>query len=372
MKNGDKLYMVSIIVPLFKGQQYLCKLIEMASQNQKYINYRGIKVELLLINDYPKIPLKKEKIQNEGLIVKYIENDENIGIHRTKIQGLQLCEGEYIVFLDQDDTIMPNYLESQLERLGTYGAVFCNGYWRKGELIFNLIQNKEFCLEKYLEIGYPLISLGQLLIRKAFIPQEWKEVPLTENGWDDHFLWACLMYHKISINYNEQPLYTHEENGNNESFNWSAMKRSGIDFEQKYLRTHILSGDQEKQFKKLVEKKLEKYDKYIILDKLFEKVNPLKLQKYLKKYEYNRIAIYGMGIYGKKLYEELEKSDIKVIYGIDKNATNKHLKIPMYTELQQNIYVDIIICATGFDDDNIIKHLNLKAITLLEILNNIE
>lgn len=43
---------------------------------------------------------------------------------------------------------------------------------------------------------------------------------------------------------------------------------------------------------------------------------------YILDMGYKSIAIYGMGILGQRLYDELEESDIIVKYAIDRNAAN--------------------------------------------------
>ena len=43
--------------------------------------------------------------------------------------------------------------------------------------------------------------------------------------------------------------------------------------------------------------------------------------QYFEKYNFNSIAIYGMGALGEILLNELRDTDIKVVYGIDKNAS---------------------------------------------------
>lgn len=43
---------------------------------------------------------------------------------------------------------------------------------------------------------------------------------------------------------------------------------------------------------------------------------------YIADRGYKNIAIYGMGVLGQRLYDELEESDITVKYAIDRNAIN--------------------------------------------------
>lgn len=46
------------------------------------------------------------------------------------------------------------------------------------------------------------------------------------------------------------------------------------------------------------------------------------LDSYFEKYEYKKIAVYGMNFVGQTLCKELEGSHIQISYAIDKNAEN--------------------------------------------------
>ena len=65
--------------------------------------------------------------------------------------------------------------------------------------------------------------------------------------------------------------------------------------------------------------------------------------KYLEKQGYKEVAIYGMNYVGETLLRELEGSNIKVMYGIDKNAANIRSDIEIKTPDSELPMVDVII-----------------------------
>lgn len=60
-----------------------------------------------------------------------------------------------------------------------------------------------------------------------------------------------------------------------------------------------------------------------VLDKWLQiKIKGYSLETYFEENEIKHIAIYGMGAIGRRLYEEILQGQIKVCYGIDRNADN--------------------------------------------------
>ncbi len=357
----------SIIVPLFHGQKYLSNLLNMAENNANNLSDK-MNLELIIINDDPQTKINIPDCENKLFILKYFENEINRGIHATRIRGVEEASGDYILFLDQDDLIEDNYIAIQLGNIGVNDAIVCNGYWRQKETIIKKMSKQENDFENYLKHGYPLVSLGQILIKKAEIPQEWLRHPLTQNGWDDHFMWACLVYQKAQIEFINRFLYTHVEHESNESFNWMGMKKSGLEF-RKFFEINVkMSTAQKLMFQSIIDKKIVKYDKYKTIDDLWKQVEDKRLIQYFYANSYYKIAIYGMGIWGKRLYQVLQKSEVKVVYGIDRNAKEKYIELPVLNEKNPEIITDLIVCATGFDDEKIKEQLNGNTITLFDLL----
>lgn len=63
-----------------------------------------------------------------------------------------------------------------------------------------------------------------------------------------------------------------------------------------------------------------------LLDKWLQiKNDGRSLETYFEDNLISRIAIYGLGAIGRRLYEELSHGDIEVCYGIDRNAADIHI-----------------------------------------------
>lgn len=76
---------------------------------------------------------------------------------------------------------------------------------------------------------------------------------------------------------------------------------------------------------------------------LENKQNGKELEHYFAENGMKRIAIYGMSYIGQRLYEELQESDIEVVYGIDKNAKEVYSTLNIYQPTDELPAVDAII-----------------------------
>ena len=95
------------------------------------------------------------------------------------------------------------------------------------------------------------------------------------------------------------------------------------------------------------------------------------IEQYLKERGINRIAIYGMGMLGRHLFEELKESEIKVLYGIDKNARNITVDIPLYIPDEKYQEVDAIIISVVYQNESIINMLKEKTAYPILLLQDI-
>lgn len=97
---------VSVIIPVYNASNYIGQCIESVLR-QTYKNF-----ELILIND-------GSKDDSLDIIYKYAKKDKricivhqkNMGVAKTRNKGIKIANGDYITFVDNDDSIDEDYLE---------------------------------------------------------------------------------------------------------------------------------------------------------------------------------------------------------------------------------------------------------------------
>jgi len=104
---------VSVVIPTYDRPEMLQRAVESVVQ-QTYDS-----VELLVVDDHSPTPASEtlERIETDTLrSVECIRHDENQGHPAARNTGMELAEGEFIAFLDDDDEWLEKKIEKQVER----------------------------------------------------------------------------------------------------------------------------------------------------------------------------------------------------------------------------------------------------------------
>lgn len=101
---------ISVIIPMYNPGREIVRCFK-SLENQTFTDY-----ELILIDDGSKDPAYKA-------VEKYIDastlksktrllRQENAGVALTRNRGIEMAEGDYLAFIDQDDFVAKDYLEN--------------------------------------------------------------------------------------------------------------------------------------------------------------------------------------------------------------------------------------------------------------------
>jgi glycosyltransferase involved in cell wall biosynthesis len=99
---------VSIIIPIYNVERYVEECI-LSVMNQTLKDIEIICVDDCSTDKSLEIVENLSQIDNRIMI---ITNEENVGQSATRNKGMQYAKGEYVYFLDSDDMIVPETLES--------------------------------------------------------------------------------------------------------------------------------------------------------------------------------------------------------------------------------------------------------------------
>lgn len=384
MEKTESKIMISMIVPLYKGNRYLSRIIRMYNENVWHFKDGGTtcaKTELILVNDYPDEEIILPHMDSEISNIHIIQNQKNMGIHRSKIEGLKAARGEYVFFLDQDDLISPYYFVGQHGLIGDGDAVICNV--NLGEGPFYTKQHIEALdLKYYLEGHNAISSLGQVLFRKDCIPQEWQEYPLSVNGADDYYLILIMLLKKQRMIEHRKILYYHVHTGNNLSADFSAMCLSVIEIFKHTMQMGLITDKLADRVIKNRRKEIDEFTKAeakysgdirrerqdnIKLINLYDRcLNNLeanyKMDNYIKTFQCSHIAIYGAGKMGQHFIYWMQDADVHIELLIDKRKKGEVNGIPVVglSEAQRRKEkFDIIIVTPMVDTERIIADLEM-------------
>lgn len=109
------MHLISVIIPMYNASRFIKKCIT-SILNQTYKNF-----ELLIINDGSTDNSLEICNKFNDKRIKII-NQENAGCEYARLTGIQQSKGEYICFVDADDWIAKNYLETLITPAQKYNV----------------------------------------------------------------------------------------------------------------------------------------------------------------------------------------------------------------------------------------------------------
>jgi glycosyltransferase involved in cell wall biosynthesis len=100
---------LSIIIPIYKVEKYISKCLDSIVSQKFHLN----EYEIICINDGSPDNSKEIVLeyQNRYSNIQFIDQ-ENQGVSVARNKGLDVAKGEYILFIDPDDSIYENSLKS--------------------------------------------------------------------------------------------------------------------------------------------------------------------------------------------------------------------------------------------------------------------
>ncbi|HFF7304566.1 TPA: glycosyltransferase family 2 protein, partial [Klebsiella pneumoniae] len=97
---------VSVVIPVYNAEEYIADTLKNIVSQSLY------EIEIIIINDHSSdntLDILKE-IASSDERIRIIDNAVNIGAGISRNIGLSEAEGEYIIFLDDDDYVDTNML----------------------------------------------------------------------------------------------------------------------------------------------------------------------------------------------------------------------------------------------------------------------
>jgi glycosyltransferase involved in cell wall biosynthesis len=201
--------LVSCILTTYNRGNLIKRSLE-SILNQTYLD-----LEILVIDDCS-FDNTREIIESyNDKRIKYICHEKNMGLAQARNTGMEISEGYYIAFLDDDDEWLTNKIEKQIEvfeksDLANLGMVSC------GIKIINdgsVIEKKEVLrgdLKEKMIIDQPLVGNGSCVLIKKSV---YKDIGGFDIRWKrgiDGFLFIKIAQ-KYDIDYSDEILVNYYE-----------------------------------------------------------------------------------------------------------------------------------------------------------------
>ena len=174
---------VSVIIPVYNVEQYIERCLN------SIINQTLKEIEIIVIDDGSKDNSKNiisDMCKKDNRI--YFISRENKGVGPTRNEAIEIANGEYILFVDSDDTIEKDMCEKmyQTAKLKNADIVVCDKNIIQDEKIINIKGNKR---NMYIEIS----SVGDF-IKKYYYTGEYEN-----HVWDKMFRLSIVKDNEIKF-----------------------------------------------------------------------------------------------------------------------------------------------------------------------------
>ena len=160
---------ISICIPTFNRKEYLLQALESAL-TQRYENF-----EVVVVDDGSADGTQEMMRNLEDEHVRYFRNEKNRGRPFTRNRCIEEARGEYILWLDDDDTLVADILDQYLLLLNCYKeADVIYGNLRNldtGELFFtpkDFYQNSRTLMNNLLTVGCPLPNPATMVKKELY------------------------------------------------------------------------------------------------------------------------------------------------------------------------------------------------------------
>lgn len=234
--------LISIIIPCYNSEQYLSKcLYSILCQSVE-------SWEAICIND-------GSKDNTETILQQFVEKDprikvisqENAGVSAARNRALAECKGEFICFVDSDDTIEPDFLETLLAiNLQKNDLSICN-FTRDmtptspsalKKVTWQLEGHK--CAEKILcdKSFHPQICC--MLFRKEIIQRHYISFTLGCARGEDWEFFMKYLVHCNNIGYSDKKLYHYRINENSAMASFNEKSLTSLEASQRVANYYEL------------------------------------------------------------------------------------------------------------------------------------
>ena len=188
---------VTVVIPCYNDGQYLTVCID-SVENQDYKNF-----SIVIVNDGSTDESTLKML--DSLRKKYKVIDiENGGPGKARNSGIKEADSEYILTLDADDKIAPDYLSKTVDALDKSSSdiAFINTDWEVFGLESKVVKKKDYDLA---DLAWENIVGNNCLFRR----QVWEEVSgysTNLNGIEDWDFWIKVVARGYKWEYLPYPL----------------------------------------------------------------------------------------------------------------------------------------------------------------------
>ncbi len=213
---------ISVLMPIYKTrEQYLREAIE-SILNQTFTDF-----EFLILDDCPEDSRKGIVMSYNDKRIKYMQNEQNLGISVSRNKLIELAQGEYLAVVDHDDISLPERFAKEVQYLDSHPKVGVVS----GQL-YNIISKTKtqnpieshyikLALMRVCAISHPASMIRKSVLLDNNIRYEEEYTPS-----EDYALWCRLLSYTEFYNFPDVLLQYRDHKENTSHLQSDKMKKA--------------------------------------------------------------------------------------------------------------------------------------------------
>lgn len=234
---------VTVITPYYKGEKTIFSTIDSVIAAYERVK-EELELQYIVVIDSmeDKEEICCSLINRYNNKIQILKNDTNLGVADSRNKASKISNGDYLLFLDQDDNLNEKYFLKTMENMkNAADLIVVNGY------ICNKVNGKKAPLyyvtptlgKKTLLRANKINTPGQVLLSKRVIKIHnlFSGCSNENKGADD---WAAyiniyIKFPDLKVEYVSEKLFYYNLHGNNYSNDWKELNRSAIDTSKYFM-----------------------------------------------------------------------------------------------------------------------------------------
>ena len=299
--------LISIIIPVYNRKKFIAGAIDSVLA-QTYKN-----LELIIVDDGSTDNLGEVLERYKDYQNVRIFNNENHGCSYSRNYGIEKSRGKYILFVDSDDWIEKDMVETLYEKIKEENSdvVICGiamGNHRENDII-KMIPRKSDSKYFWLSDDALVANPVNKLFKKEIIIREQLRFPEDTHCGEDLCFSICYLLNCKSISLIKKCLYNYELHGENSIYDLKKGKGLFISFRKvyEYIQSKNLQSDKElmEKFSYLSKEHIKSSFKRLLTDRKNFRIN---YEEYKKSYHKN------INFYNSKIKRELSFYIIMILF----------------------------------------------------------
>ncbi len=160
---------VSVILTVFNGAQFLQETLNCLWKNREFLH------QIIVLDDASRDDSPDIIAKNHSLFDMVVYHTNNVGVAKTRQEGVRLATGTWIHILDQDDLFPPGFYQHARDLFPSYDLILSEMVIRNSleNRVYKVIDldTRDFTVESFLLDGSPAPTQSQILGRRELFVQ---------------------------------------------------------------------------------------------------------------------------------------------------------------------------------------------------------